>query len=319
MRSAQRWLLALLCAIALPTNAQTVEYIHTDALGTPVAVTDVNRNVIELSEYEPYGQVLNRAVKDGPGYTGHVEDAATGLTYMQQRYYDPGIGRFLSVDPVTAGANLGTNFNRYWYANNNPYKFTDPDGRLACMGEVTCAVGNPFENDPRKRYALQGGGESRIASAQESVRSAANTAKAEVAFGVNAVADGIASDYKNGGVLGVVIGATGGHDSSGFEAQTRKNYASTSLIVGPIKDVDKKLVGLAAGGLFAKRYGGYTVGQFILKGPAPHLGTYSGTARLVAATSIVNGILITGAWEFGSGAGAVLRASINHAARAAEE
>jgi len=46
-----------------------------------------------------------------------------------QRYYDPGIGRFLSVDPVTADGNTGGNFNRYWYANNNPYKFTDPDGR----------------------------------------------------------------------------------------------------------------------------------------------------------------------------------------------
>jgi uncharacterized protein RhaS with RHS repeats len=48
---------------------------------------------------------------------------------MQQRYYDPGIGRFLSVDPVTADGNSGGNFNRYWYANNNPYRFTDPDGR----------------------------------------------------------------------------------------------------------------------------------------------------------------------------------------------
>lgn len=45
-----------------------------------------------------------------------------------QRYYDPGIGAFLSVDPVTA--NSGSNFNRYWYAANNPYKFKDPDGRF---------------------------------------------------------------------------------------------------------------------------------------------------------------------------------------------
>jgi uncharacterized protein RhaS with RHS repeats len=51
------------------------------------------------------------------------------MNYMQQRYYDPGIGRFLSVDPVTANGNTGANFNRYWYANNNPYRFTDPDGR----------------------------------------------------------------------------------------------------------------------------------------------------------------------------------------------
>jgi RHS repeat-associated protein len=64
-----------------------------------------------------------------------VQDAATGLTYMQQRYYDPLIGRFLSVDPVTAYSMLGANFNRYWYANNNPYKFTDPDGRFGTPWE----------------------------------------------------------------------------------------------------------------------------------------------------------------------------------------
>jgi RHS repeat-associated protein len=46
-----------------------------------------------------------------------------------QRYYDPAIGRFLSVDPVAADSAGGTSFNRYWYANNNPYRFTDPDGR----------------------------------------------------------------------------------------------------------------------------------------------------------------------------------------------
>ncbi len=45
------------------------------------------------------------------------------------RYYDPLIGRFLSNDPVTTDMQLGGNFNRYWYANNNPYKNIDPDGR----------------------------------------------------------------------------------------------------------------------------------------------------------------------------------------------
>jgi hypothetical protein len=43
--------------------------------------------------------------------------------------------RFLSVDPVKTDEKNGTNFNRYWYANNNPYRFTDPDGR-----EVVFAV-----------------------------------------------------------------------------------------------------------------------------------------------------------------------------------
>ena len=52
-----------------------------------------------------------------------------------QRYYDPTISRFLSVDPVTAHSGTGANFNRYWYANNNPYRFTDPDGRQS-VGET---------------------------------------------------------------------------------------------------------------------------------------------------------------------------------------
>lgn len=47
----------------------------------------------------------------------------------RQRYYDPTIGRFLSVDPVTAYEKPMDNFNRYVYARNNPYSFTDPDGR----------------------------------------------------------------------------------------------------------------------------------------------------------------------------------------------
>lgn len=135
------WMLVMACAGVGSAHAQTVEYIHTDALGTPVAVTDANRNVIERSEYEPYGMLLNRPLTDGPGYTGHVSDAATGLSYMQQRYYDSSIGRFLSVDPIAANGNNGGNFNRYWYASNNPYKFTDPDGRYVCnAGKQQCGL-----------------------------------------------------------------------------------------------------------------------------------------------------------------------------------
>jgi RHS repeat-associated protein len=68
-------------------------------------------------------------MEDGPGYTGHVTDAATGLVYMQQRYYDPVVGRFLSRDEVTAYEKPLTNFNSYVYANVNPYRFKDLDGR----------------------------------------------------------------------------------------------------------------------------------------------------------------------------------------------
>jgi RHS repeat-associated protein len=112
----------------------TPKYQHTDALGSPITVTGADKAVLERSEYEPYGQVVNATTKDGPGFTGHVLDAATGMNYMQQRYYDPQIGRFLSVDPVTAYSNPVGAFNRYAYAEGNPYTNTDPDGR-ACNGK----------------------------------------------------------------------------------------------------------------------------------------------------------------------------------------
>lgn len=60
----------------------TVSYIHTDALGSVVAESDASGNVIKRYVYEPYGAVVGGQVEDGPGYTGHVSDAATGLSYM---------------------------------------------------------------------------------------------------------------------------------------------------------------------------------------------------------------------------------------------
>ena len=114
-----------------PFSSGTPEtkYQHTDALGSPVAVSNAAGSVIDRTDWEPYGAAINKSTYQGVGYTGHVQDGLTGLTYMQQRYFDPQIGRFLSVDPVTANSATGANFNRYWYGNNNPYRFTDPDGR----------------------------------------------------------------------------------------------------------------------------------------------------------------------------------------------
>ncbi|WP_169742238.1 RHS repeat-associated core domain-containing protein, partial [Arenimonas composti] len=65
----------------------------------------------------------------GPGFTGHVADAGSRLVYMQQRYYDPSIGRFISRDPVPS--DHGSNFARYTYARANPISHVDPDGRFA--------------------------------------------------------------------------------------------------------------------------------------------------------------------------------------------
>ncbi len=69
-----------------------------------------------------------------------MTNAGSKLTELQQRYYDPAIGRFLSLDPVAADTSNGWNFNRYNYAANNPYKFTDPDGREVRCSSNTCSI-----------------------------------------------------------------------------------------------------------------------------------------------------------------------------------
>jgi RHS repeat-associated protein len=115
--------------IAETNSAQGTTYVHTDMLGSPVAITNSGQMVISHTSYEPYGNTAAGTVPNGIGFTGHVNDASTGLVYMQQRYYDPLAGRFMSTDPVPTDANTGSAFNRFNYAQNNPYRFTDPDGR----------------------------------------------------------------------------------------------------------------------------------------------------------------------------------------------
>jgi RHS repeat-associated protein len=79
-----------------------------------------------IMNYKPFGDSIETP-KDDVGYTGHKFDTDLGLSYMQARYYDPVIGRFYSNDPI--GFRGVHSFNRYAYANNNPYKYIDPDGR----------------------------------------------------------------------------------------------------------------------------------------------------------------------------------------------
>jgi len=141
---------------AWPSNAVTaLRYQHTDALGSPVAVTDATGTVVERNDYEPYGAVIGKPAYSGIGYTGFVMDGVTGLTYMQQHYYDPQFGVFLSVDPVTAYSSPITQFHRYRYANSNPYRFTDPDGRYSCEASICAAIKSYVEKLRESRSNLR--------------------------------------------------------------------------------------------------------------------------------------------------------------------
>ena len=122
--------------IARLTNqpGSNYSYLHPDHLGSAVAATDPNGALLWREHYTAYGEkMLSPAANDNhDGFTGHVSDEASGLTYMQARYYDPVIARFLSADPV-GFVDSGFNpqmFNRYSYVANDPINVVDPDGRV---------------------------------------------------------------------------------------------------------------------------------------------------------------------------------------------
>lgn len=131
--------LLLACATTV-ARAGTHHYYYTDPQGTVLAKADASGTIIATYDYAPYGTAVASmsSAPSGPGYTGHVNDPDTGLVYMQARYYDPGVGRFLSVDPVGVVAGSVPYFNRFSYVGNNPASRIDPFGKYFCDKKEGC-------------------------------------------------------------------------------------------------------------------------------------------------------------------------------------
>jgi RHS repeat-associated protein len=122
----------LLWTAPLLTAAQTVTYFHNDAAGTPLLATDAAGTVVWKESYQPYGGKLNNqpaALGNKIGFAGKPYDNVSGLSYAGARYYDPVLGRFMGIDPAAVEPGSVHGVNRYAYANNNPYRYVDPDGR----------------------------------------------------------------------------------------------------------------------------------------------------------------------------------------------
>jgi RHS repeat-associated protein len=62
------------------------------------------------------------------GFTGHEQLDNVGLIHMNGRVYDPVIGRFLSVDPISGEPGDSQRLNPYAYVRNRPLTLTDPSG-----------------------------------------------------------------------------------------------------------------------------------------------------------------------------------------------
>lgn len=125
-------------AVQVQISTTGTTYYHQDLQGNVIAASDGSGQVVYAESYLPFGarQVDDPAspVAQANGnrlwFQGKAQDEATGLSYFGARYYDPVIGRFMGMDSIGFDENNPHSFNRYAYGNNNPYRYTDPDGRM---------------------------------------------------------------------------------------------------------------------------------------------------------------------------------------------
>lgn len=108
---------------------------HSNAHGDITTVTDELGTVVATFEYDVWGNILKESgtfASEVPfRYAGYRYDPETKLYYLQQRYYHPEIGRFLTLDPVLGDKENPITQNGYAYADNNPVMMVDPDGQFA--------------------------------------------------------------------------------------------------------------------------------------------------------------------------------------------
>lgn len=111
-------------------------YFEKNILGDVLAVYNSNGAIVASFTYDSFGNfnasgTMADLVKFR--YRGYYYDAETGFYYLQNRYYDPTICRFISADKSSLLSTLANSIgelNLYVYCNNNPIMYTDPTGEI---------------------------------------------------------------------------------------------------------------------------------------------------------------------------------------------
>ena len=114
----------------------TLYYYVLNAQGDVVRIVNSSRSVVANYTYDPWGKIISSsgtlADINPLRYRGYYYDSETGFYYLQSRYYDPEIGRFINADSYASTDATGLlSTNMFAYCENDPVNKSDPDGEVA--------------------------------------------------------------------------------------------------------------------------------------------------------------------------------------------
>lgn len=118
------------------------QYHLGDALASVRQVTGPAGLVLRTRSYAPFGSVLSTSglAETSYGFTGEWTDA-TELVHLRARYYDPGVGRFLTRDPFPGLPTHPASRHPYTYVLNNPPRYVDPSGEVIPGLAIVAGIG----------------------------------------------------------------------------------------------------------------------------------------------------------------------------------
>jgi RHS repeat-associated protein len=115
----------------------TLSYVLGDQLGSASLTLSSAGAVTGQTRYYPFGEmrVTTGTMPTDRLFTAQRAMADLGIYHYNARFYDLGLGRFLSADTMLPGAGNSQAYDRYAYVKNNPILYNDPTGHMFdCRG-----------------------------------------------------------------------------------------------------------------------------------------------------------------------------------------
>ena len=134
------------------TRNGTVYYYITNLQGDVMAVESATGSTVAQYVYDAWGNIIamsgTLAELNPLRYRGYVYDQETGFYYLQSRYYDPALGRFISADDLSNLDNLGgaLRLNLFSYCGNDPVNREDASGESWLLS-IAIGLGTQYAGD----------------------------------------------------------------------------------------------------------------------------------------------------------------------------